>query len=512
MPEHPFVFSKENWLVRLLLSILSHGNWIFDSRLLNQNFENPICFGGNMPLPKPEGRQKEVVYLPAKGHFAVLGTAGSGKTTMAILRALFLSDPNTDHCGNTLLVTFNVTLVTYLKSLLVGIPNDIIVENYHKVARGYLNSRGKMRYGAIASNDLRETILNQVICDKRAEHGNLPLLNRSADFFVEEVKWISQHGLRTLQDYVAAERQGRGHFRMTRAQRPLMFEVYEEYVSRRRDHGKDYDWDDLSCSVSDELDNDDSPRLYKHIVIDEGQDLSPEMIRSLVKMVPNDGTITFFGDVAQQIYGNRMSWRSAGLEIAKVWEFEENYRNSKQIARLALEVSRMPFFEGVPDIVEPKTPAADGPLPTLVRCSDFNRAAKLATDQGARLAQTQSVAILYRTRSDERVLEPLLPAGSTRLRRDMNEWIDGPGIRYGTFHSSKGLEFDTVIMPFCTLEDLPNSESVSLFGEEEAMAIDGRLFYVGVTRAKRVLLAIYYDELTPLMPENKGLYGVFDDE
>jgi len=40
-----------------------------------------------MSFPVPQGRQREVVYLPEHGHTVVLGTAGSGKTTMAILRA-----------------------------------------------------------------------------------------------------------------------------------------------------------------------------------------------------------------------------------------------------------------------------------------------------------------------------------------------------------------------------------------------------------------------------------------
>jgi DNA helicase IV len=30
-----------------------------------------------------------VLCLPAKGHFVVLGTAGSGKTTLAILRSAY---------------------------------------------------------------------------------------------------------------------------------------------------------------------------------------------------------------------------------------------------------------------------------------------------------------------------------------------------------------------------------------------------------------------------------------
>ena len=33
-------------------------------------------------LPRPVGRQREVLYLPANGHTVVLGTAGSGKTAL----------------------------------------------------------------------------------------------------------------------------------------------------------------------------------------------------------------------------------------------------------------------------------------------------------------------------------------------------------------------------------------------------------------------------------------------
>ena len=36
---------------------------------------------------KPQGKQYEVLALPANGHIVVLGTAGSGKTTIALLRA-----------------------------------------------------------------------------------------------------------------------------------------------------------------------------------------------------------------------------------------------------------------------------------------------------------------------------------------------------------------------------------------------------------------------------------------
>ena len=106
-------------------------------------------------LPRPRGRQREVLYLPPNGHTVVLGTAGSGKTTLAILRSLYLSDPTTDHGDKTLLVTFNKCLVTYMKHLAGNLRRNIVVENYHHFARGYLSRRGKLPWNSINDPDDR---------------------------------------------------------------------------------------------------------------------------------------------------------------------------------------------------------------------------------------------------------------------------------------------------------------------------------------------------------------------
>ena len=93
-----------------------------------------------MTLPTPEGLQMKVLALPEQGHFVVLGTAGSGKTTMAILRAtVYLAKL---HEEKVLLVTFNKALVTYLRSISEGELGLVDVRNYHRFARGYLSSRG----------------------------------------------------------------------------------------------------------------------------------------------------------------------------------------------------------------------------------------------------------------------------------------------------------------------------------------------------------------------------------
>jgi len=460
---------------------------------------------GSNTLPVPVGRQREVLCLPAKGHFVVLGTAGSGKTTLAILRAAYLADPRTDHAWRTLLVTFNRALVTYLEHLQGGTIPNVEVRNYHRFARGYLRNRGIDLDNAIVDRE-RKGLIAEAVKGVALRHPHNAFFDRHPELFSEEIKWMAQHGLLTLEDYEAVERVGRAQERITRANRGLMFEVRGEYRELRARQGKSYDWDDLASAVLEQFRLDSSERYYRHVVIDEGQDFSPEMIRSLVEAVPHAGSITFFGDVAQQIYGHRMSWREAGLQVADVWKFCDNYRNTKQIARLGLAISNMPHFIDPTDIVEPVAPAADGALPTLVSCRSTAAELDLAVSQANSVSKTLSVAILLRDRHDEWLIQQRLPKASIRLHRDMNMWQSGPGIRYGTYHAAKGLEFDMVIMPFCSADRLPDPGDVTALGIEDASIRDGRLVYVGVTRARSWLILTYTGEPTTLLPPDARLY------
>ena len=76
----------------------------------------------------PRGKQTDII---------VLGTAGSGKTTIALLRARHLA--NLQGNNQVLLVTFNKALVTYMKGMSNSTSSKLTVENYHTFARGYLD-------------------------------------------------------------------------------------------------------------------------------------------------------------------------------------------------------------------------------------------------------------------------------------------------------------------------------------------------------------------------------------
>lgn len=247
-------------------------------------------------LPKPIKKQREVLYMPATGHSAVLGTAGSGKTTLALYRAAYLSEASMPHAGRTLLLTFNKALVTYLKYLKPAELRNVQIETYHTFARGYLNVRGKMRFNCICSDpDERRGYISRAV--KAVESGYEPskFFKRPIEFFMDEIQWIFSHGITSSDEYVKVDRVGRIGTNLSRKLRPVMYEILEKYVELRNQTGNMYDWDDLALHVRKEFEDDDSTRMYKHIIIDEGQDFSPEMIRSLAVAIPEDGSLSFFG-------------------------------------------------------------------------------------------------------------------------------------------------------------------------------------------------------------------------
>lgn len=271
----------------------------------------------------PQGKQAEVFALPAKGHLVVLGTAGSGKTTIALLRAYHLA--NLDN-NKVLLVTFNAALVQYMKDICGTVPDNLTIENYHKFARGYLNCRGKMpNHNGILSHNGKLSLIEQAIEICKNCYPNQSTLRRNKEFFYDEITFIEQFGFENEDEYYKAERIGRASANIKRENRHWIYLVFEQYKTLRSSNGFKYDWDDLAYYTYQELKNDDTPRFYNHIIVDEGQDFSPMMIKSLVRAVRENGSFTFMGDVAQQIYGSRLSWRDAEISTERIWRFQINY-------------------------------------------------------------------------------------------------------------------------------------------------------------------------------------------
>ncbi|SBU95113.1 Superfamily I DNA and RNA helicases [Streptomyces sp. Ncost-T6T-1] len=459
-----------------------------------------------LSLPEPKGHQRDVVFLNERGHCVVLGTAGSGKTTMAVHRAHYLATaPGIG--GRTLLVTFNKALVTCLKGMGTA-PSNLQIETYHTFARGYLAHRTR---ASVRIYKLKKKLVERALEEAREKLPGRALVKRPLEFFLDELHWVVGHGV-DRQTYVEGRtrRVGRGK-PLQQSDREVVFAIYQRYEQLRAEAGYEYDFDNMASSSLALLRDDPTERHYRHVIVDEGQDFTPEMIRSLAAAIPGDGSLTFFGDYAQQIYGSRMSWRSLGLHVPRgIVEFAHNYRNSRQISQLAQVISEMPYFKDEVDLVQPTRPAADGPKPTILRSPSAEGQLVEAARTALALGADRQVAILMRTREHEAELKPLLTGSRVpvaRLHRDLPRWTDQPGVFYGTYSAAKGFEFDSVILPFCDADELPKPSEVEAHGAEEAKAREGRQLYVAVTRARTELVILHSGKLTDLLPnETSDLY------
>ena len=91
---------------------------------------------------------------------------------------------------------------------------------------------------------------------------------------------------------------------------------------------------------------------------------------------------------------------------------------------------------------------------------------------------------------------------------DLDNWggevrIEADRIEIVSFHvPAKGLEFDMVFLPFCSMKYLPSEERVlANESRDEALKEETKLLYVAITRAKRGLILSYTEEKTELLLE-----------
>lgn len=461
-----------------------------------------------------QGKQAEVMALPVTGHTVVLGTAGSGKTTIALQRAIFLS--NLPSKPLVLLVTFNNALVEYMKSINNRVCPGLVVESYHKFARGYLNSRGKMpSYNGVLSTNKKREYIEKAIFQCRNEYPYESTFERSKEFFYDEIVFIQQFGFKNFSEYQQAERIGRASAYITRENRKWIAKVYERYLELRAADGLKYDWDDLAFYANCELEIDNTERRYTHIIVDEGQDFSPMMIKSLVNATHDRGSFTFFGDVAQQIYGNRLSWRDSGIETSKIWKFEINYRNPESIIKFSQDIIKSKYWKQKMDMISATPFIAEGPKPILVRFSNVTNEIAWVTDRAISMSRTSSVVVVCRSYEGQSILESAF--------KNKGQYIhliskDTPGVRnskdiyISTYHSVKGLEFDYVFVPLLDSNHFPNQKAIeAAVSQEIAYSDELKLLYVAATRSKYGLYMTYSGELSFLFPESSMNYDYYQE-
>ena len=259
-------------------------------------------------------------------------------------------------------------------------------------------------------------------------------------------------------------------------------------------------WERQVSAVIEGVEKAHIPRAqYGAVLIDEGHDFEPEWLQLITQMVdPETDSILLLYDDAQSIYKKRtgldFSLSSVGIKArGRTTILKLNYRNTREILDFAYHFAQEFISEKKSDddhipVILPQSAGSSGPTPVFRQFDEQNEELNYITRCVNKwLADGQpacDIAILVPTNKlAETISQCLQHAGIANfcMVSKENKAAYDPAqelVSVLSFHSSKGLEFETVI--------LAGIDRIHYVAKEFADQV--RLMYVGMTRAKSQLL------------------------
>lgn len=452
---------------------------------------------------RPSKEQESCISYKA-GDLLVNGVPGSGKSIVLLKRALeFYKASRAGEKRVILLTTFNNTLNDYTTDVFQQANIDtermsiITMDKYcSNVYRHLFGS-----FNAITKDADRKSYVSQALQNHYRKSGKKHRFYEiDEQFWCDEFLWIKQKNIKTLQEYLDAERTGRGgSVRITREERKIVYELFTEYCNVLRQRHR-VDWEDLYIRIINS-NVDLSQFKYKYVLVDEAQDLSYVKLK-VAKMLASE-SITIAADKAQKIYNTGFTWRELGIDVRgnASKTLHKTFRSTKQIVQLAESLSEVNRArEGDKgEYTDPVLPTLLGEdYPFVVKCSSAaDEKVFLSKLINVLLSDDVTIGLLYRNYSEKQDVVRFLASyriGYEEISRNTTWSLRRKGVKITTLHSSKGLEFDIVIIPFFNSTYYPlQSELEKADAEqfEEIKAKERNLLYVGMTRAKSALYLTY---------------------
>jgi mRNA-degrading endonuclease RelE of RelBE toxin-antitoxin system len=439
--------------------------------------------------------QREAVEKDYGGPARVAGSAGTGKTIVALHRAVFLARANPD--ARVLLTTFSGTLANALRVKLRR-----LVGNEPRIAERLevhaVNAIGLRLYdlnvgrSQIASREVIRELLKEHVETEEAPKGGLRFLAGEWHDVVDA--WQ----LETWEAYRDVARLGR-KTRLPEKQRAALWAVFERVRSALASRGL-ITYPGLLNGVTCHLATLKRPP-FEFVVVDEAQDVSVAQLRFLAALgAGRPNSLFFAGDLGQRIFQQPFSWKALGVDVrGRSRILRINYRTSHQIRARAdrLLGPELADVDGINEDRRGTWSVFNGPEPEI-RVLDTWEAEVAAVGQwaAARVAdgvKPDELAVFVRSPTEVKRAQAALDAGGLR-HKVLDEDVDTtPGTAsISTMHLAKGLEFRAVAVMGCDDEIVPLQERIESIGDdadlEEVYTTERHLLYVACTRARDHLL------------------------
>ncbi|GGV77012.1 exodeoxyribonuclease V subunit gamma [Streptomyces thermoviolaceus] len=458
--------------------------------------------------------QRKVAYRPSyAGPAQVTGGPGTGKTVVALHRVKHLLGYLRDG-DRILLTTYTNALVDALRAGL-----DMLVDDPDLRARVDISTVDGFASRVISeipgAKGLRP--LTQSEEESRwAKAAQRTGFTGSPQFLAQEYRHVVlAQDIRTQAEYAAAERRGRGS-RLSASERPLVWRTVEQFTADLAAEGA-RTWLQ-TCVEAARLLEEKGPR-YRHVVVDEAQDLHPaqwRLLRAAVPARPDDLFIA--GDPHQRIYDSKVSLKSLGIKVTgRSVKLRKNYRSTQEILRwsTALLLGR-PIAqledENRNDTLLGYRSALRGEGPTVHAAA--NEEAELDAlvsqvrawmDAGVGTGEIGVSARFNKTcaKAVSRLTAAGIPAAPLR---SADAAADTAAVRVGTMHSFKGLEFRCVAVVGVNDGALPfpkavTSAELDAKQHETDMMAERCLLFVACTRARDSLYVSYAGKPSPFLVE-----------
>lgn len=448
--------------------------------------------------------QRAVVDAAFKGPARVTGGPGTGKTVVALHRANALA---TRGDGKVLVTTFTSTLSDTLRAGLDMLVDDeqadsrIDVSHVDRLAHKVF----RKQHGApvmLSSED--EKVLWAGLVDELG-------LSFNPTFLSEEWRQVVlARRIITADAYLAAKRIGRGRA-LGSAQRAQVWQAIWEFEQTVNRQGV-WTYETIRREATRLLEE-QAQKPFRHIIIDEAQDLSPDqwrLLRAAVAEAPDD--IFIAGDTHQRIYDNRVSLREVGINIAgRSSRLNINYRTTAEILGWSLGLLRgepIDDMEGGLDSIAGCRSDVHGHPPRLEgRDSPDEEAKFIATSVQAWIdggISPSEIGIAVRAKWSASKIEKALKVArilSVDLARASD---DDDAVRVGTMHRMKGLEFRCMAVAGVSAKQVPATNAVTPIEDDKQihqqdLEREKCLLFVACTRAREELLVTWHGEPSPFL-------------
>ena len=482
-------------------------------------------------------QQRALVERRANGPMRVSGGAGTGKTVIAVHRAVELAkrDKADGQEPRILLTTYTRNLADALRRQVAQLEPrlpfteklsepGVMVSGLDRVARMILQQAGA-RISPIAQEVIgqprgrvltypRENVWQEVLTLMGDE---LPEGLRSADFLESEYELIVlPQRVTTLKQYLRVRRPGRG-VALDRSKRAGVWKAMERYRDRSADLGVT-SFDEQLALAAAWLDQEatlGTPRPFRHVLVDEAQDLTPahlQLLRALVEPGPDD--LFLAEDSHQRIYGKKITLSHYGIQVrGRSRRLTRNYRTTRQNLDVAFGILDPGTYEDMEGQAEEHhyVSPRSGPEPLLLHATDradeLSKAAELLTvwleqDRDSEDSAPESIAILVRDRYQRDAVVNGLAQHGIEVRAVDREAAGRGRPVVMTMHRAKGLEFRKVLLFDVSRTAIPRSLRDQQYSEadrDDALLRERSLLYVAATRARDQLAISWSGEASPLI-------------